>query len=121
MSKYNGDFDFELDGKRLTICYDWKALSSLSNFSGSVKEIAKPIDEVDPEKVADVLACGLLKYHPEMNKEAILEWSPPLMRSIMVIDTALSYAYFGADGAPPDDKKKLMRGKKKTLLQRLFG
>jgi hypothetical protein len=65
------------------------------------------------------MSCGLLKHHPELDKEAIIQWSPPLMRSIMVIDKALSYAYFGNEGAPKETKKKVKT--KRTILQKLFG
>lgn len=119
MSKYDGNFEFELNGRPLTICYDWAALAALSEFPESVKEIAKPINEVNPERVAEVMACGLMRHHPEMTKDVLLEMSPPLYRCIRVIDTALTYAYFGAD-EKPDDKKKLTKKKKPTLWRMLF-
>ena len=119
MSKYDGDFSFELKGKKLTICYDWLALAALSDFDDAVKEIAKPIDTINPLRIAEVLFCGLRKHHPEIGIDDIVEWSPPLMRVVMIIDKALSYSYFGADGVPVD-KKKLNPTKKKTIFQRLF-
>ena len=118
MSAHTGEFDFEIKGKKLTIIYDWSALSELSEINGAVHELGKPVDKVNPHIVADVMACGLKKHHPEMTKEAIIEWSPPLVRSILVLDKALSYAYYGVDGVPKADNKKKV--KKKTILQRLF-
>ena len=120
MSKYDGQFEFELKGRRLTICYDWAALSLLSDYPNSLPEVSKPIAEINPERIAEVLSCGLIANHPDMTKDAIMEWSPPLIRSVMVIDKALSYAYYGPDGPSALDKKKLTKPLKKTLWQRLF-
>jgi hypothetical protein len=121
MSKFDGIIEVSLKGKDLKIVYDWQALSSLVEFDGAIKEVSKPIDSIDTLKIAQVLYCGLKRYHPDMTIEQIVEWSPPLMRTIMVIDKALTYAYFGADGVPQetDDKKKAMT--KPSIFRRLIG
>lgn len=120
MSNYTGDIEVTLKDKKLTICYDWSALSCIASldYDDPIAELNKPVTKVKAEVVADILACGLKKHHPDMDRDYIMAWSPPMLRVMMVIDKALTIAYHGND-KPEAVKKKTSQ--KRTMWQRLFG
>ncbi|SRR5581483_6793029 len=107
---HTGEKKIEIGGKKVTLVYDWKAISRAQAAHGS--EVFNLLLSSGPEVVADVLAIGLEKSNPEMTAEAILELSPPLIPAINAIHAALSVAYWGPDGPPKDKKGGKDNGKK---------
>lgn len=113
MSKLTGEVDIDICGKDYSIRFDWAALAAVKDAHGDAPNL------FEPSVLADVAAMGLKKNHPEMTAERIKELSPPLVPFANTVQSALQYAYFGAEPLPDDTQKKspqrvgwLMRMKK---------
>lgn len=107
-NKYTGEVVLDIQGKPHKIFFDWAALAALKT-KINVDEIPKILKSQDPEQIAIILACGLQRHHPHMTVKKILEISPPFITTVVALDTALAYAYFGAGERPKpkkDSKKK---------------
>src|SRR4051794_24089749 len=106
---YTGETPFKIGDKTLTLVFDWRAMAQAQEAHG--KDVFKDLMNAGPEVIADVLAIGLSKNHPDITKEKVLDFSPPMIPAINTINQALLYAYFGPDG-PPKDPQTEDTGKK---------
>lgn len=102
MNPITGEHDITIAGRPYTLRYDWAALAEVESAHGQAPNL------FSPDVVASVAAAGLKRQHPEMTAERIKELSPPLVPLAHAVQTALQWAYFGAEGIPDDagDKKK---------------
>jgi len=115
-NKYKGETHLVIDGKKHTIDFDWNALAILKQ-TVTDKELEQVVSGENLELVADVLAVGLKKHHPEMTAQMIMDLSPPFVTAVQALEQALTYSYFGASdpetAAPQNRKKKRAAAKKK--------
>lgn len=101
MNAYTGEFEVEIQGQRLTVVYDWRALAAIRSELGMTgAELA--LGGGDLLALAKLIAIGLKRHHPEWTAELVLDASPPVTPVIEVIGAAMTAAYFGPGGAPPD-------------------
>ena len=106
----------DIDGKSYSLRYTWAVLAEVAEKYGDSPNL------FDPETVAFVGAAGLLKRHPEMTPEKIMELSPPLIPFANDVQQALQWAYFGDKGVPEDDgvkKKRILTGWLRRIKRRL--
>lgn len=115
MNKYTGETFIELGGKSYTIVFDWKALAAVRSLYGDEQDAL--LMRGDVNAVANVLACGLMRHHPEMTAEKIIDLSPPFIPTVKALDVALNAAYYGVgersktasgDEVEPVKKKKII-------------
>ena len=104
-NKYTGDIDFVLGGEPVKLRYDYAAIASMQSNLGNaiLQDIFK---DPNPELVAKMLIAGLQKHHPAITLDRIMEFSPPILPTLQVIDAALTVAYYGPEGLPKDSEKK---------------
>ena len=102
MNAVTGEKIIEIDGQKLVMRFDWRALSEVEQKFGDKPNL------FDPDTVAGVAAIGLRAQHPEMTAERIVELSPPLVPFANAVQQAVQWAYFGPEAvkAPEDSKKK---------------
>lgn len=98
-----GEYETTLDGKPVTLVFDWRAQSRAQAAHGP--DVFKKLFDLGPDAVASVMAIGLKAMNPEWTKEKILDLSPPLIPVIKDIDKALGIAYFGPDGPPASEEQ----------------
>lgn len=111
-NKYTAEVSIEISGKKHTIVYDWDALATLR--SEYKPDIVHDLFKYQkPDLLAEILAIGLKRHHPQMTAKKIKDASPPFIATVDAIDRALTYAYFGADG-PPKETGEATGNKKKT-------
>lgn len=113
-----GEYKIIIDGEEYTLRYDWKALSEVEAAHGDTPNL------FNSDIVASVASFGMVRKHPEMTKDRIIELSPPLVPFINSVQKALNWAYFGKDSTPEDTEKKKMLPTLAgllRLLKRLFG
>ena len=104
MSNITGEYKIEISGKTYTMRFDWKALAEVQVAHGDIPNL------LNSEVVASVASFGLIRNHPEMTKDRIMELSPPLTPFMNKVTKALNWAYFGKDSVPEDaEKKKILR------------
>src|SRR5690606_21329882 len=90
--------------------YDWRAMAALKTLLG--KDFLAKLDQVmmdaaaDPEALANILAIGLQRNHPEMDAEKVMDLSPPIAAAVEVVATALARAFYGDKGPPKVDPRK---------------
>jgi hypothetical protein len=104
-NKYTGKVDFQLGDKTYKLQYNYNALAIVLTKFG--KQILSKLYEASPGELAFILQAGLAS--DGVTIEQIMEVSPPIFASCKLIDEAICYAYFGADGPPKtaaDTKKK---------------
>lgn len=107
MNPVTGEKILEIGGRELVMRFDWRALSEVEKKFGDKPNL------FDPETVAAVAEAGLRPRHPDMTAKRIIELSPPLVPFANAVQTALQWAYFGAEAVP-----KLEEGSKKKSLRR---
>jgi len=107
-----GEKKFKLGDKEVRLVYDWRAIARAKETCGN--DVFYNLYSRTPDVVADVLAIGLEKHHPDIGKDQILDLSPPLIPAIKAIDDALAMAYWGPDG-PPKKQEGAKAVEKKTL------
>jgi len=98
---YLGERPIEIGGERLTLLYDWAALSRIRaelGAEGQTKAVQGDLDAL-----ATVVAHGLARRHPEWTVDRVREASPAVMPTIAAVDGALLSAYFGPRGAPTEE------------------
>jgi hypothetical protein len=100
MTKYNGEVKVKLGGKDYTIVYNWAALADIQEKHGF--NLLLNLANAKIDAVADVLLVGLKKHHPDVTKEFLLEASPPLIPLLTALNEAVTYCFYGADGAPKE-------------------
>lgn len=89
----------EIAGKRRRIVYDWAAIAALQAKLGADAEagINAAATKIDLPVLADVLAIGLHRHHPEITAADIFAASPPISRTIGVIRKALFSSFIGEE------------------------
>jgi len=108
MNKYTGETTIKIAGKDYPVCFNWRGLSKVKSLF--TEEIWSNLQGADPEKLAEILVIGI--NNPEVTKDFILDYSPPLIAVVKALDQAVGFAYFGPDGVPEateqseDNKKK---------------
>lgn len=116
---YTGEQQLELAGKKHTIVFDWRAISELkARHTGNI--IKTMLDDPEPATIASVLQVGLIRNHPEVTVEQILDASPAIYPTLQALDQALAYAYFGPVGVEESKKNPALKAKKPSLLMRLL-
>ena len=98
-----GESPLVIDGKELTLVYDWPALAKLS------KKFGGNVNLFEPDVLAGALEIGLFKHHKDVKASHILAASPPLIDAIAAFNMAMQRAYFG-NKAPKDEANPLMEG-----------
>lgn len=119
---HTGEFSLKVNGKDCVLVYDWKAIARAQNELGaSVLVKVGKVGALSTDELAQLLAIGFERKHPELDEDAIMEASPIVLDALMAIDQALNYAYFGPGGKdavkeklPADAKAKAKDAKKKT-------
>lgn len=91
-----GESPLIIDGRELTLVYDWAALAKLS------KKYGGNVNLFEPETLSGALEIGLVKHHPEVTAATILEASPPIIDAISAFNVAMQRAYFGHKEPPKD-------------------
>ena len=118
MSRIDGNYKINIKGKEYTLCFDWKALAEVEAAHGDTPNL------FNSEVVASVASFGLIRNHPEMTSDRIIDLSPPLVPFIHDVQKALNWAYFGRDNTPePVEKKntiKVLVVRLLMLIKRLF-
>jgi hypothetical protein len=113
INQYKGEYLIDIGGQSYKLVYDWNALAVVSvNYSPA--KVASLYNTIDPKTLAGVLAAGLIKHHPEITAEKIIEISPAYMPCVEAVDKAMAYAYFGTDEIK-SEKKNLLA----NLIQRI--
>ena len=97
-----GEARLEIDGRELVLVYDWRAFSMLGRAGFSGLEALTPYE---PERLAEILAIGLARHHPEMTAARIIELSPPFLLVIDAIARGIGYALAGPDKVRPPDPR----------------
>jgi hypothetical protein len=100
INKITGVSEVELGGETYSIKFDWDALSAIKDKYGDAPNM------FDASVVADVAAIGMAKHHPDITAEKIKDISPPLIPFADAVQTALQYAYFGAEAIPKEDTEE---------------
>lgn len=101
-NSYTGETPIEIEGKRLTLQFDWRALGAVKTAFPDI-EFADLLRGDRPEALAAVLAMGLNKRHPgEWTVDRILDASPPVAPTILALNDALNAAYYGPKGPPKE-------------------
>ena len=99
MNPITGEKKIAIAGEEYILRYDWRALSEVVARHGDAPNM------MNPEVIASVAAIGLARRYPEITAERIMELSPPLVPFAHAVQTAIQWAYFGAE-KPGDVKKK---------------
>ena len=103
MNAVTGEKIVEINGQRLVMRFDWRALAEVEQRHGDKPNL------FSSDTLAAVAAIGLRGKHPEMTAEQIIDLSPPLVPLAQAVQTALQWAYFGPEAvteASEDSKKK---------------
>jgi hypothetical protein len=93
-----GEARVTLGERQFTLVYDWRAFSMLGKAGFTGMDNLTPYE---PERLAEILAIGLARHHPEMTTERILDLSPPFIPAINAIMRAIAYALTGSEGEQP--------------------
>lgn len=114
-NKYTGIVELKIEGKSCKIIFDWEAIGYIQS-----EWPDKTLKEIDSSKIGNcckLLAFGLRKHHPEYTEEKLKEISPPILASSAAVNSALLYAYYGAEKIEELQllaKEKMDDSKKKT-------
>jgi hypothetical protein len=92
-----GEARVVIEGKEYTLLFDWRAFSMLGKAGFTGMESLTPYE---PERLAEILAIGLARHHPEMTATRLLDISPPFLPVINALARAIGYALTG----PGEDK-----------------
>lgn len=114
LNKYTGEVRLPINGKSYTLVYDWRAMSKL--YSDYGRDAMSHFEQnPDPAILANILAIGMNKHHPEVTADFILDASPPMVAAADAVHMALLYCMHGpeaeklvaeyAAGAETDKKK----------------
>lgn len=98
-----GHREIEIDGKRYTLRYTWRALAAIEHKHGDNPNL------FNPEVLADIASAGI---YPALTAEQILDLSPPRITVAMAVQEAIRWANFGPEGPP---EVKLPATEKKSL------
>lgn len=93
----------EIDGRRVSLVFNWDALAKLRATFGD-----ETLDLLNPDTLARVGELALAAHAPDLTADRLRELSPPLMPFVEAVNRAHHYALWG--GGPEDASKK-----KKTM------
>lgn len=93
-----GEVALRLAGQDCLLVYDWQAIARLREHVGDVTQVLRL--NVDPLRLAQVVAIGLARHHPELDANAVCIASPPLHPTMLAVERAMALAYWGVDGPP---------------------
>lgn len=119
---YTGETVVSIGDDRLTLVYDWRALSRLRAELG--KDGQSRALGGDLEALAALLAIGLARRHPEWDAARVLAASPPVTPTIKAASDALAAAYFGPAAVPEKEENPrppTAETRSKGLWRRLTG
>jgi len=109
-NKYTAEVSITMGDKEHTIVFDWAALSTLKS-AFTDKQLDGVISGQDIEIMGEVMAIGLQRHHKGITAQEVVDLSPPLVIAVEALDKALTFAYYGKDGAPVENGA---RAQKKT-------
>ncbi len=95
-----------IGGHDYVLKFTWRALSEIEQKYGDSPNL------FDPDVIAVIAAIGLRDRHPEMNAERIMDLSPPLVPFAKAVQTAIQWAYFGPEGIPNEEGRRVKKNQK---------
>ena len=99
MNPVTGEKLIEIGGQKCVLKFTWKALAEIEAKFGENPNL------FNAGVLSKVAAAGLRDRQPEMTAEKIMEISPPLVPFAHAIQTAMQWAYFGAESIPEASKE----------------
>lgn len=96
INKYTGEATLKIKGKDHIVFYGWDQIAKLKSVF-SQEQINDVIDGNDCALLAEMLAVGLQKHHPDVTAAKIKENAPPIYEAITAVGLAIRFAYFGPD------------------------
>jgi hypothetical protein len=87
-----GEARLSLGGRDLVLVYDWRAFSALGKAGFTGMESLSPYE---PERLAEILAIGLARHHPDLTAARLMDLSPPFLAVIDAVARAIGYALAG--------------------------
>ncbi|OAN53896.1 hypothetical protein A6A04_13470 [Paramagnetospirillum marisnigri] len=115
---YTGDAPITVDGQRLTLCFDWAALARIRSELGAEGQAMALSGDL--AALADMVAIGLSRHHPDWDDQRVFAASPPVNPSVDAVQAALVAAYFGPQGAPKEPEPANPPMPPQTRLSRLW-
>lgn len=112
-----GEVHLDIAGERLTLVYDWRALSRIRSELGP-KAVTIALDG-DLDSLSKLIEAGLAKHHPDWTADRVMEASPPMNPTVEAVTEALHCAYWGTK-EPPEDDGQNPPERKATLSSRLW-
>ncbi|NFV79995.1 hypothetical protein [Magnetospirillum aberrantis] len=123
VNPYTGDTPVSIGGRRLTLAFDWLAISAVRTDLGADGQAAALAGDL--YKLASLIAIGLRRHHPDWTGDMVVAASPPVVPTIKAVEAALAAAWFGPDGMPKEPAKENppepLRTRCARLWQRLTG
>jgi hypothetical protein len=105
-SPHTGEQALLLSGRQLTLVYDWRALSALQKLLGAT-DVFSALDAAlagrDPLLLAEIVAVGLARHHPDVTPEAVLDAALPFLPTQRAVTQGIEWCLWGPDGAPKAD------------------
>lgn len=112
---YTGDMPIDIEGERLTLAFDYRALARVRAELGATGQAKALAGDVD--LLPRLIAAGLQRHHPEWTEARVAEASPPIVPTVRAAEAALLAAYYGPDGEPDEENP---RRPPETPLRRLW-
>lgn len=110
-NKYTAEVAIDIGGKPHVMEFDWRAVAQVHSECGA--DVLRNIFSVSPETIAKIILAGLKKHHPEVTLDMVMSASLPYIPTLTLLDRAITFFYFGADGVsaakddePAPDSKK---------------
>lgn len=118
MNAYTGEIAIDIAGERLTLVYDWAAISRLRcelSEEGQAKAMSGDLDAL-----AVMIAAGLARHHKEWTVDDVKQASPAIVPATKAVQAALVAAHFGPDGVPQAGVEENPLGPPQIRLRRLW-
>lgn len=113
-NRYTGEVDFDINGQKRTMLFDWAAVAELKEQHGGPNILKTLMLEPDVKVLSSVAGIAFKRHHPEMTAEVIFDLSPPIQPLLAALDIALAFVYFGPEGLEESKKNPpRIRQKKK--------
>lgn len=101
-ANHTGETTLDLGGRLVTLVFDWRAMSAVRTLLQG-GDIFAALAGQDPDLLAALVAIGARRHHPDLTAGAVLEASPPLVRTQAVVVKAINRAFWGAEAPPAAD------------------
>jgi hypothetical protein len=98
-----GEARVTLGGREFVLVFDWRAFSMLGKAGFTGMDSLSPYE---PERLAEILAIGLARHHPEMTAARLLDLSPPFLPVINALARAIGYALTGPSEDTPQSPQQ---------------